>query len=276
MLHARRHTAAATSEPAEQSPSFYLDRRRGDASSPPCSSTCGSIHQFAQSLGNAIDAKDCHTRQHSEQVAVLAFALALECGASRAEACDIHIAGHLHDLGKIAVPDHILCKPGPLSSAEWAVMMRHPEVGAQIVAPVKALNERNGIASMILHHHERFDGKGYPHGLAGRRIPLGARVLTVADSVSAMMQDRPYRSGSALGEVIREVEAMAGAQFDPVVAASFLSLAKGVQESILADAPNSLSDCDGVRFFDGITQRCACRHGEESDGFAVFTALKRE
>lgn len=231
------------------------ERRNLAKNAPPCCSACGSIHQFAQSLGNTIDAKDCHTAQHSEQVAVLAFALALECGVSRAVACDIHIAGHLHDLGKIAIPDHILCKPGPLTDDEWEVMKLHPIVGAQIVAPVKALNMRNGIATMILHHHERVDGKGYPHGLRGKKIPFGARVLSVADSVSAMMQDRPYRSGCTLTQAASEVQKMAGSQFDPDVALSFMNLVGAIQQA----APH----CDGVCLFDCITERCAHR-GEDS------------
>jgi len=233
---------------------YLLDM--GDSAAPPCKCTCTSIHQFAEALGCAIDAKDHHTRCHSEQVAVLAYALALEHGATREVASAIHIAGHLHDLGKIAVPDHILLKQGPLTPEEWAVMKHHPEVGARIVAPVKALNEEQGIADMILHHHERFDGQGYPHGLAGEHIPFGARVLAVADCVSAMMQDRPYRHGVTLLDAAREVRTQAGRQFDPDVALCF--------HNIVSVFKRQTPRWDDPDFFRHLACRHACR--EEQRG----------
>ncbi|TVM19308.1 HD family phosphohydrolase [Oceanidesulfovibrio indonesiensis] len=193
---------------------------------PPCSPLCHSIHQFAESLGNAMDAKDHCTQDHSEQVAVIAHCLALEVGFSPRRAGDIHIAGHLHDIGKIGLPDCILSKPGRLTEEEWAAVRRHPEIGAQIVAPVKALNGDSGIAAMILHHHERWDGGGYPHGLRARKIPPGARVLAVADALSAMVQDRPYRSGMSIELALDELRSAAGSQLDPDMVAAFLPLAE--------------------------------------------------
>lgn len=192
---------------------------------PPCSPLCRSIHQFAESLGNAMDAKDHCTQDHSEQVAVIAHCLALEVGFSPRQAGAIHIAGHLHDIGKIGLPDCILSKPGRLTEQEWAAVRRHPEIGAQIVAPVKALNGDSGIAAMILHHHERWDGGGYPHGLRGAQIPYGARVLAVADSLSAMVQDRPYRPGMSIDIALEEIHNAAGSQLDPDMVAAFLDMA---------------------------------------------------
>ena len=128
-----------------------------------------SLHQFAESLGNAVDAKDHCTRSHSEEVAAVGRLIALGLGLDPAQADMIHIAGHLHDIGKIGLPDAILGKTGPLTPAEWAMVRLHPVIGADIVRPVAALTGPGGIADMILHHHERFDGGGYPHGL--RRSP---------------------------------------------------------------------------------------------------------
>ncbi|WP_449242858.1 HD-GYP domain-containing protein, partial [Desulfovibrio sp.] len=134
-------------------------------------------------------------------------------------------AGHLHDIGKIGVSDALLRKTGPLSVAEWGELRRHPAIGAQIVRPVRPLAEA-GVVEMILHHHERFDGKGYPAGLAGASIPFGARVIALADSVSAMLQDRPYRPARTFERVVDEVGRCSGSQFDPDVARAFVNHAE--------------------------------------------------
>ncbi|MBI5522477.1 MAG: HD domain-containing protein [Desulfarculus sp.] len=200
------------------------------ACSPPaggveCRAACGAItaeiHQFAESLGKAIDARDHFTRLHSEEVAMVAYILALRLGQAPALADRIHIAGHLHDLGKLAVPDRILLKPGPLTAEEWAVVRRHPEIGAEIIAPVDYLAQ-SGIVDMVRHHHERFDGAGYPQGLAGQAIPLGSRIIALADSLSAMLQARPYRPPLSLSQARDEISRHAGGQFDPEVTRAFL------------------------------------------------------
>jgi HD-GYP domain-containing protein (c-di-GMP phosphodiesterase class II) len=179
-----------------------------------------TLHQFAESLGNAIDAKDPHTSMHSDEVAEVARILALAMNLTPSQAAVIHVAGHLHDIGKIGVPDSVLRKQGPLTTKEWQAIRRHPEAGAAILEPVTAL-KRIGVVDMVLHHHERWDGKGYPHGLKGAAIPLGARIITVADSLSAMLQDRPYRAALNLDRACREIERCAGTQFDPAVVAAF-------------------------------------------------------
>ena len=137
-----------------------------------------------------IDAKDHFTRQHSEEVAVVAHALALGLGLPPCLADHIHIAGHLHDIGKIGIPDAVLQKPGNLTDAEWELVRLHPQMGADIIRPVNFL-AASGVVEMVYYHHERWDGKGYPEGLAGDRIPLGSRIIAVADTLSAMLQDRP-------------------------------------------------------------------------------------
>ncbi|SKA83473.1 HD domain-containing protein [Paucidesulfovibrio gracilis DSM 16080] len=179
-----------------------------------------ALHEFAESLGTAVDARDHHTRKHSEEVAQVAYGLAVRMGLSTAHADVIHVAAHLHDVGKIGIPDAVLFKPGPLTPAEWAMLKRHPAIGAEIVQPVQALC-RCGIREIILHHHERWDGQGYPHGLHGTEIPLGARIIAVADSLSAMMQRRPYRKAMRFCEAREEILRCAGTQFDPNVVAAF-------------------------------------------------------
>lgn len=178
------------------------------------------LHEFAESLGAAVDAKDPNTRRHSEEVALAARMLAQEMGMSAFEADIIHVAGHLHDVGKIGTPDDILLKPGPLTRAEWERMRQHAVMGAEIIAPVSCLCEC-GVFEMILHHHERFDGRGYPDGLKGEAIPLGARVIAVADSLSAMLQNRPYRARLGRDEVREEILRNGGKQFDPEVVEVF-------------------------------------------------------
>ena len=195
--------------------------REGDA-------ITSTVHQFAESLGNAIDAKDPSTWMHSEEVAVVGQLIALSLGFSPRQADVIHVAGHLHDIGKIGIPDRLLRKQGPLDAAEWAIMQRHPEMGEAILRPVRFLSGQTGIAAIVRHHHERFDGSGYPDGLRGAAIPLGARIVTVADSVSAMLQSRPYRPGMPFETVLDEVRRCVGTQFDPVVVEAFLRVRDAV------------------------------------------------
>jgi len=188
-----------------------------------------SLHQFAESLGQAVDAKDPWTFAHSEEVADIARLLARKLGFSPDQAEMVHMAGHLHDIGKIGIPDRILQKPGPLTKEEFEVIKQHPVIGEGIVGPVKALNGRSGLARMIRHHHERFDGKGYPDGLIGDSIPFGARILAVADSLSAMMQDRPYKRAMDFGAAESEIMENTGSMYDPAVVAAFLRIAEKIR-----------------------------------------------
>ncbi|MDD3311367.1 HD domain-containing phosphohydrolase [Pseudodesulfovibrio sp.] len=178
------------------------------------------MHQFAESLGNAIDAKDPHTSRHSDEVAEISRVLALALGLGHHKADLIHVAGHLHDIGKIGVPDVVLGKQGPLTTREWATIRKHPEDGAAILRPVAALSTL-GVVDMVLHHHERHDGLGYPHGLSGGAIPMGARIIALADSLSAMLQDRPYRRAGSFDSARREILHCSGSQFDPRVVDAF-------------------------------------------------------
>lgn len=194
---------------------------RGAGCSPDCSKLIETVHEFSESLGVAIDAKDPYTRTHSTEVAEAAQVLAGSLGLAPDQIERIHIGGHLHDIGKIGIPDSILNKVGPLEAEEWAMLKQHPDIGARILEPVRTMAE-TGIPAMVRHHHEAFDGSGYPHGLAGEDIPLGARIIAVADSLSAMLSDRPYRPRMTYSEALAEVVRCRGTQFDPVVVRALL------------------------------------------------------
>jgi putative two-component system response regulator len=169
----------------------------------------------------AIDAKDHYTRGHSERVAMLARRLALATGADEAEADAVHIAGLLHDVGKIGVPEAVLCKQGRLSDEEFAFIRAHPEIGVRILRDIPALA---GAMPGVLHHHERYDGKGYPTGLAGEAIPRVARLLAVADAFDAMSSTRSYRAAMPREKVLEQVRKGAGSQFDPTIAQAMLGV----------------------------------------------------
>lgn len=189
--------------------------------STPCSTLALTLHQLAESLGRAVDAKDAWTCAHSEEVAVVSQILALNMGFTPNQAELVHLAGHLHDIGKIGIPDAILQKPGALTAEEFEVIKRHPVIGEAIVQPIKVLNGACGVARMIRHHHERYDGSGYPDGLDGSAIPMGARILAVADSLSAMMQERPYKKAMSFVHAEAEIMSQSGKMYDPRVVRAF-------------------------------------------------------
>lgn len=186
------------------------------------------VHQLADSLGKAIDAKDPHTMAHSEEVAEVSRFLAAAMGLPREMVTCVHVAGHLHDIGKIGVPDAVLGKPGSLDPGEWEKMKAHPAIGAEILLPLTCFAQ-TGIVEMVRTHHERYDGGGYPLGLGGPAIPLGARIISVADSLSAMLQTRPYRPAMGFADARLEIGRCAGSQFDPAVVDAFLTVAGDVR-----------------------------------------------
>ena len=182
------------------------------------------LRQLLLSLGNAIDAKDRGTRHHSGEVARVAEAIGWAMGLSNHDVRWLHMAGLLHDVGKIGIPDSVLTKPGPLDDKEWKLIFSHPEKGDAIVRPVGEFSKPGSVADMVLHHHERFDGSGYPKGLKGDEIPLGARIISVADTLSTMMQDRPYRKGRSFEEASKEVLRCSGTAYDPQVVETFMAV----------------------------------------------------
>jgi HD-GYP domain-containing protein (c-di-GMP phosphodiesterase class II) len=170
-----------------------------------------SFFQSLIGLANALEAKDSYTRGHSERVAGLARGLALAAGLGDTAAETIAQAGLLHDLGKIGVPEAVLRKPGALSAEEWEIMRSHPLTGAQILAPLELFEEG---AVIVRHHHERLDGTGYPDRLAGLAIPIGARIVAVADVYDALISDRPYRRALPPRAALCHLQGEAGRSLD--------------------------------------------------------------
>jgi len=171
------------------------------------------------SLSNALEAKDVSTSRHTEEVVRLAIAVANELGLDLDQVRNVELGAVLHDIGKVRVPESILNKPGPLTESEAGIMKKHPEIGEHILRPIQSMKE---ILPIVRHHHERWDGAGYPDGLAGSAIPLGARIVAVCDAFRAMTENRPYRAGLPEDEVRRELESGAGSQFDADCVAALL------------------------------------------------------
>ena len=155
---------------------------------------------------------------HLLGVAELAAAVARKLGLSAAEVEDVRLGASLHDVGKMAIPDAILTKPGSPSAEEWRYVRNHPAAGERILGAAPALG---GVARLVRASHERFDGRGYPDGLAGDEIPLGARIIFVCDAFDAIIGSRPYRDASTVAEALEEIRNCAGTQFDPTVVEAF-------------------------------------------------------
>ena len=180
-----------------------------------------TIWQSLLGLANALEARDPYTHGHAERVGVWGRRLASALGLPPDDVDTVTQAGLLHDLGKIGVPETVLRKRGALDHAEWALMRNHPLIGAQIVAPFDFFA---GGALAIRHHHERWDGSGYPDGLAGVAIPLGARIVAVADVFDALTSDRPYRAALTRDAALAYLTAEAGRTLDADVVAVLLGL----------------------------------------------------
>jgi putative two-component system response regulator len=171
-----------------------------------------AAHAVVMALANAVEAKDAPTEHHCQRLAHLATRMSMRLGLPSAELDAIASGALLHDVGKIGVPEAILTKPGPLDEDEWAIMRRHPEMGERICAPLAAFAV---FGPIIRHHHERWDGGGYPDGLRHTAIPIGARVVALVDAFDAMTHDRVYRSARSVADALGEISRLAGRQFDP-------------------------------------------------------------
>jgi len=174
-------------------------------------------------LAKTLDAKDHYTKSHSENVDKFSVLIAKEMGLSLSEIEEIHRAALLHDIGKIAIPDSILLKPSGLTEVEYEIVKSHPVHAEEIISSIFFLQNT---AKIIRHHHERYDGKGYPDGIAGEKIELGSRIIGVADALDAMTSDRPYRDALSLSEAAQQLEKGKGTQFDPNVADVMLKIIK--------------------------------------------------
>jgi putative nucleotidyltransferase with HDIG domain len=186
-----------------------------------------SALEAVESLNATVDAKDPYTAGHSQRVQRIAVALGEELGLEREQLDVLRFAGLFHDIGKIGVPDAILTKPDRLTELEFEIVKRHPEDGARIVGRLHRLKTT---VPAVLHHHERWDGHGYPDGLSGDRIPLEAAIVGLADAVDAMTTDRPYSSARTLEDATDEILRNRGTQFAPSVVDAFVALVKRVPE----------------------------------------------
>ena len=174
---------------------------------------------MACTLVSLVDLRDSYTGGHSGRVAKYVRATAVHLGLKDAEIDEVVMAALMHDIGKIGVPDHILLKPGRLTNEEFALIKRHPELGWMAL---KNMNDFKAISLVVLHHHERYDGGGYPGGLTGNEIPLGSRIIAVADSYDAMTTTRPYRAAMTQFQAFDELNRCSGTQFDSRVLNAFL------------------------------------------------------
>jgi HD-GYP domain-containing protein (c-di-GMP phosphodiesterase class II) len=184
-----------------------------------------------RALTNAVEARDAYTGKHAERVAAYGLELTKQVAPEEASDPQVEFGFLLHDIGKVAIPDYILFKPEPLHAEERTLMRRHAVIGHEIVNAVPFLSDA---AQIVRHHHERWDGSGYPDGLAGEEIPLLARIFAVVDALDAMTTDRPYSPTISLDRARAEIAAKAGTQFDPDVVTALDKLPDGTLEQIKA------------------------------------------
>jgi len=191
-----------------------------------------------QTLAAVVDAYDIYTFGHSAQVARYAVAIAKAMGLSKEEQTKIYRGGLIHDIGKVGVADAIIGKKGRLTDEEYNALKQHTVIGAEIVSQMPEFQD---LVSLVRSHHERWDGRGYPDGLKGEENSLGARIMCVADSVEAMLSDRPYQSTRALSDVIAEVIRCSGSQFDPQVVEAFLAVTKRHADGFFINSASSVA-----------------------------------
>jgi putative two-component system response regulator len=182
-------------------------------------------------LNQMLDLKDLNTGVHSTRLAEWAVRIGQELGLGESGLEDIEVAALLHDAGKVGVPDAILKKPGALDASEWRVMRMHPEFSWAVLRLVPGLERASLYA---LHHHEKYNGSGYPAGLKGEEIPIGSRIVSVIDSFDAMVASRPYKEGLPIEEALRRLVADSGSHFDPAVVQHFIRIARAEMSSVFA------------------------------------------
>ncbi|HET7028308.1 MAG TPA: HD domain-containing phosphohydrolase, partial [Candidatus Limnocylindrales bacterium] len=187
---------------------------------------------------------DLVTEEHCERLAMVAARLGEGLGLRIEEREAIAYGALLHDVGKIGVPEAILSKPGALSPDEWIVLRRHPEIGERICRPLALSRE---FAPIVRHHHERWDGTGYPDGLRGEAIPLGARVVGLADAFDAMTHDRPYRAALSVSAALEELRRQSGRQFDPGLVEPFIVVVDNLAEWAEPAGAGRSTSFDGAR-----------------------------
>lgn len=177
-----------------------------------------AFHELIDFVITTLDARDPYTYEHSFRVAHYSECLAKKMGLEAPRYQMIHMAAHLHDIGKIGVSDRILRKPGRLEPSEIEEMQSHARIGYNILNRLSLFQQ---VSTIVLHHHERFDGLGYPHGLKGDGIPLESRIIGIADAFDTITSDRPYRKGMPVAVAVKEINAHSGTQFDPAIVSHF-------------------------------------------------------
>jgi len=182
------------------------------------------------SLALAIDAKDQFTQGHSQKVSGYAVLIAESIGLGGSEIDEIRLGAMLHDVGKVGITGSILNKNGPLNPEEWEIMKRHVEYGAKLLEPLRG-TER--VRDLVAHHHEFFDGSGYPHGLAGAQIPLGSRIVAIADAYDTITSERTYKKARSAEDAFLELERCSGAQFDPELVSAFVSRMRSLPSPLI-------------------------------------------
>ncbi|WP_366922258.1 HD-GYP domain-containing protein [Metallumcola ferriviriculae] len=192
-----------------------------------------SLNTVVMLLTSLLETKDIYTSNHSQHVAKLAKEIAKKLGMNKKETELVYVAGLLHDIGKIAVPAHILQKPGKLTRTEFEDIKMHSEIGYRMLQTTGSLF--TSVLPMVRHHHERWDGTGYPGKLKGAQIPRGAAVLAVADAYDAMVSNRPYRIARVHSEVLEEIKECSGSQLSPQIVAVFLDNYQEIKNSVMAE-----------------------------------------
>lgn len=188
------------------------------------------LTSLIRTLSSALDARDPYTKGHSERVSKYSVAIAKGMGLPPEELDSIEKIALLHDIGKIGVRDNVLLQQGPLDDEQWEMMKSHTVVGARILNSIEPKSLVGEWMKGALYHQERYDGRGYPHGIAGEEIPLVARIIAVADTFDAMTTDRPYRKGRSFQEAYEEIQRCSGSQFDPIVVDAFQNAADIIKE----------------------------------------------
>ena len=177
--------------------------------------------QTFESMADMLHARDPYTFEHSDEVADLSEEIARQLGLHEDEIEQVRSGALIHDVGKIGIPDSILKKPGKLTTEEWEIMKTHPDIGADLI---KDLEMYTGVVELVRHEHEHWDGNGYPKGLQGEEIPLGARIISVADAYNALTTDRPYRDAHPHERAVEIIQSETGTHFDPTVVDAFLTV----------------------------------------------------
>jgi putative two-component system response regulator len=203
-----------------------------------------TYHSTLVALSKALDSRDADSDGHTLRVTSYTRRLAQQLGMAESEIRVVEQGVLLHDIGKIGIPDELLHKPGKLNETEWMLMRRHPEIGYRILTRIKFLK---GAAQMVLHHHEQYDGQGYPKGLKGNEINLGARIFAVAEALESLTSDRQFQTAVSFDSACREIEKMAGARLDPRLVQAFLQIPPSEWESIRGEGAGNTGHAELLR-----------------------------